>query len=231
MPCGFDYPVKTRKPKSETNQESKYRMLEMGTRSTMNMTQLAQKRLAVMALAIFAAVDQAHAEPAERATGQDPQVVDIRDTGAVGDGKTSCTAAIQKAIDQCAARGGGTVRLPAGIWLTGTVYLESNLTLVLDKDCTLLGSRQHEDYARHRAIAGLDAKQAPFRYAAVLAGTDLQNVTIRGEGTIDGQGEAFRDKSKARPKNIYLQNRRATQRAPCSARCRHTVCIADTSRD
>ncbi len=131
-------------------------------------------------------------------------VVDIRDCGAVGDGKTLCSAALQKAIDQCAARGGGTVRLPAGTWLTGTVYLESNVTLVLDKGCTLLGSRKHEDYARPRTAARSAAKQAAFRYAAILAGSDLENVTIRGEGTIDGQGEAFRDKSKLRPKNLYF---------------------------
>ena len=124
--------------------------------------------------------------------------VDIRDCGATGDGKTLCTAAIQKAVDRCAARGGGTVRMPAGTWLTGTVYLESNLTLVLEKGCTLLGSRRHEDYAQARAAAG-------FRYAAILAGADLHDVTIRGEGTIDGQGDAFRDKSKRRPKNLYLQ--------------------------
>lgn len=106
----------------------------------------------------------------------------------------SCRQRAQNAIDQCEARGGGIVRLPAGIWLTGTVYLESNLTLVLDKDCTLLGRRQHEDYSRPRTSYDTAAKQAPFRYAAILAGTDLQNVTIRGEGTIDGQGDAFRDK-------------------------------------
>ena len=130
--------------------------------------------------------------------------IDVRDCGAVGDGKTLCTAAIQKAVDRCAARGGGTVRLPAGTWLTGTVYLESDLTLVLEKGCTLLGSRRHEDYARARARADSSTAGAGFRYAAILAGTDLQNVTIRGEGTIDGQGDAFRDKSKRRPKNIYL---------------------------
>ena len=44
------------------------------------------------------------------------------------------TAAIQKAIDDCAARGGGAVRLPAGVWRTGTIYLRSNLTLVLDRE-------------------------------------------------------------------------------------------------
>jgi len=146
------------------------------------------------------------AAPGKPGQGKDPLAVDVRDFGAVGDGKAPCTPAIQKAIDHCAARGGGTVRLPAGVWLTGTVYLESNLTLVLDEGCTLLGSRKHQDYARPRASTGPGAKQAHFRYPAVLAGTDLQNVTIRGEGTIDGQGEAFRDKSKPRPKNLYLQN-------------------------
>lgn len=149
--------------------------------------------------AVAAAAEQQAKSPAAA------HVVDIRDCGAVGDGKTLCTAALQKAIDQCAARGGGTVRLPAGTWLTGTVYLESNLTLVLEKDCVLLGSRKHEDYARPRVPAISDSKQAAFRYAAVLAGADLENVTLRGEGTIDGQGEAFRDKTKLRPKNIYLQ--------------------------
>lgn len=123
---------------------------------------------------------------------------DIRRLGAVGDGKTDCTAAIQQAIDQCAAEGGGTVRLPAGRWLVGTLYLVSNLTLVLEKDCTLLGSRNGDDYGRPRP-------GSEFRWSAILAGSGLKNVTLRGEGTIDGQGEAFRDKTKRRPKNIYLE--------------------------
>lgn len=173
----------------------------------MNTTRFALKRMLAIALAILAAADMGYSAPNEPASTKGPPViVDIRDFGAVGDGKTSCTAAIQKAIDECAARGGGTVRLPAGIWLTGTVYLESHLTLVLDKGCTLLGSRKHEDYARPRPPTRSDARLGRFRYAAILAGADIQNVTIRGEGTIDGQGDAFRDKSKPRPKNLYLQN-------------------------
>jgi len=131
--------------------------------------------------------------------------VDIRDFGAVGDGRTLCTAALQKAVDQCAEHGGGTVQVPAGTWLTGTVYLANGVTLLLDKDCTLLGSRNREDYARPPAANKADGDKPPFRYASILAGSDLENVTIRGDGTIDGQGDAFRDKSKLRPKNIYLQ--------------------------
>lgn len=134
-----------------------------------------------------------------------PPVLDVRQFGAVPDGKTLCTDALQKAIDQCAAQGGGTVCLPAGTWLTGTLYLASDLTLVLEKGCTLLGSRRHEDYGTAHPAPGAEAKQAGFRYPAILAGFDLRNVTIRGEGTIDGQGDAFRDKSKPRPKNLYFQ--------------------------
>lgn len=132
-------------------------------------------------------------------------LVDIRDCGAVGDGATLCTAAIQKAVDQCAAHKGGTVRIPAGTWLTGTVYLESNLTLILEKNATLLGSRNHEDYAQPRAATTANPTPSSFRHASILAGSELENVTIRGEGTIDGQGDAFRDKSKRRPHNLYFK--------------------------
>lgn len=124
--------------------------------------------------------------------------VDIRQRGAVGDGRTLCTKAIQEAIDRCAAEGGGTVRVPPGQWLTGTVYLASNVTLEVEEGATLLGSQNREDYRTARP--GSD-----FRYAAILAGAKLENVTIRGSGTIDGQGAAFRDKSQLRPKNIYFE--------------------------
>lgn len=156
---------------------------------------LAARILFVVLLTLWAQLPVAGAE----------YVVDIRDCGAVGDGKTLCTAAIQKAVDQCAARKGGTVRIPEGTWLTGTVYLESHLTLVVEKGATLLGSRKHEDYAQPRSGAAEGAKPSDFRCVAILAGLDLENVTIRGEGTIDGQGDAFRDKSKRRPRNLYFQ--------------------------
>jgi len=144
--------------------------------------------------------------PAEAGTTNGSNaVLDVRDFGAVGDGKTLSTQAIQKAVDECAAGGGGTVLFPAGTWLTGTVYLQSNVTLLVDEGCTLLGSRDRGDYAGPRTSTEPGGRADDFRYAAILAGSDLENVTLRGPGTIDGQGDAFRDKSKLRPKNIYLQ--------------------------
>ena len=69
-----------------------------------------------------------------------------RDFGAKADGATKDTAAIQKAIDACAAKGGGTVQLTAGTYLSAPIVLKSNITLQLDKGATLLGSPDHADY-------------------------------------------------------------------------------------
>ena len=131
------------------------------------------------------------------------RVVDVRDCGAVGDGKTLSTESIQKAIDQCAAEGGGTVRLPQGTWLSGTIYLASGVTLLLDEGATLLGSRNPDDYAHPRTPPG-GSKEESYRIWALIAGQDLEQVAIRGKGTIDGQGDAFRWKDRSRPKGIYL---------------------------
>src|SRR5580698_6293450 len=71
---------------------------------------------------------------------------DPRAYGAKGDGKTKDTAAIQKAIDACAQKGGGEVKLSAGAYVSAPIELKSNVTLRLEKDATLLGSPDHQDY-------------------------------------------------------------------------------------
>ena len=105
--------------------------------------------------------------------------------GAKGDGRTNDGPAIQKAIDACARAGGGTVWLPAGDFLSGTLVLKSNVTFHLTPGATLRGSRQIADYAPLHLIYAEDA----------------ENIGIEGEGTIDGSGEAFWDaKFKAKEK-------------------------------
>src|SRR5438552_8474626 len=74
------------------------------------------------------------------------KVVDATKAGVVGDGTTLNTASIQKVIDDCTAGGGGTIRFPAGRYLTGTIQIKSNVTLRLEKDATLLGSTEVADY-------------------------------------------------------------------------------------
>jgi polygalacturonase len=107
-----------------------------------------------------------------------------RDFGAKGDGTTKDTAAIQKAIDACAAKGGGTVQLTAGTYLSAPIVLKSNISLQLDKGATLLGSSDHADYPA----------KVEFRLPALqslVSATNAENVSITGEGTIDGQGESW----------------------------------------
>jgi len=109
---------------------------------------------------------------------------DVRSYGAKADGTTKDTAAIQKAIDTCAAKGGGTVRLTAGTYLSAPIVLKSNITLQLDKGATLLGSPDHTDYPE------ITEFRLPGVQALVSA-TNAENVSIAGKGTIDGQGESW----------------------------------------
>jgi len=65
----------------------------------------------------------------------------ITEFGAVGDGKTLNTTSIQKAIDQVASKGGGTVVVPEGVFLSGSVFLKAGVNLHLDKDAVIKGRR------------------------------------------------------------------------------------------
>lgn len=133
------------------------------------------------------------------------KVYNIRDYGATGDGKTPCTAAIQKAIDACAAGGGGTVRLPAGRFLSGALRMRSGVRLSLEDGATLLGSPNRQDY--YLPPVGPDGRAAAGRavFCNLIHGEGLHDVAICGQGTIDGSGAAFRDKKNRRTKCIYLE--------------------------
>lgn len=122
--------------------------------------------------------------PATTAALHAAAVCNVRDYGARGDGASKDTAAIQKAIDACAQKGGGTVALPAGNYLSAPIVLKSNITLHLDKGATLLGSTDHADYA------AITEFRAPGLQALVSA-KDASNIAIDGEGTINGQGQSW----------------------------------------
>jgi polygalacturonase len=109
--------------------------------------------------------------------------------GAKPDATTLNTAAIQRTIDAAAAHG-GTVTFPAGTYLTGSLFIKSGVTLQLDKGVTLLGSQNLADYPELPSrIAGIE-----MTWPAALVNIYKQsNVTITGEGTIDGDGKIFWD--------------------------------------
>jgi len=124
------------------------------------------------------------------ATLQKPGVaIDVTKSGAVGDGITLNTAAIQKAIDDCNAQGGGTVNFPVGRYLTGTIQLKDNVTLHLDEKTVLLGSPNAADYRNvDPFIDGVGAVMG----SALIVADGVSHVGIEGNGTIDGQGRALK---------------------------------------
>lgn len=111
--------------------------------------------------------------------------INIADCGAVGDGKTINTRAIQTAIDRCAAQGGGTVLMPKGIFLSGSIFLRQNIRLEIGRGAVLLGSQDTNDYPWIATrIAGLEMKWP----AALVNAQNANNVAITGGGTVDGNG-------------------------------------------
>lgn len=133
------------------------------------------------AFALLAATASVLAAPASRAE----KTCDVRDFGAKGDGTTKDTAAIQKAIDACAGID-GTVTVKPGTYLIGPIQLKSDMTFDLQKGATLLGSPDRADFA-------------PFTFAGkqtilpLVRTDDATNITLRGGGTIDGNGHIWWD--------------------------------------
>jgi polygalacturonase len=116
--------------------------------------------------------------------------VNVLDFGAVADGRTLCTAGIQAAIDACATAGGGKVFVPPGKYLTGPIFLKSNLEFEVLAGATLLGSTNFADYP---TIPGRWEGLERTVYASMITGIDLENVAITGQGTLDGQGAVWLD--------------------------------------
>lgn len=120
---------------------------------------------------------------------------DIRDHGAVGDGETLDTAAIQAAVDACAAAGGGTVVLPAGgTYLAGTVTLRSFVELHVERGAVLQGSGDWADYTDRIPVGALSngvVTESSAQAGMLLTALDAEGVAITGGGVIDGAGRAF----------------------------------------
>lgn len=115
-------------------------------------------------------------------------LVDVRDYGAQGDGISKDTAAIQQAIDAAEKRGGGTVTLPPGRYLSGTIHLKSNVTLHLANGATLLASPDNADFDPYETLpfkSVSDNETTYFHYGLVTA-ENVHHIAITGQGAIDG---------------------------------------------
>ena len=111
----------------------------------------------------------------------------VKDLGATGDGVTLDTAAIQKAIDQATTSGGGTVIVPTGKYLVGTILLKDNVTLHLDDGAELLGTADLSQYKNVDPFKDGLGAEVGF---AMLAAVDVKKVAIEGKGVINGNGKA-----------------------------------------
>jgi polygalacturonase len=137
------------------------------------------------------------------------KVFDVKKFGAVGDGQSLDTVAIQKALDACAQAGGGIVEFSKGTYLSQPIYLKGNgLTVQLDAGATLLASTNFADFAD---------PQKPGAVVAFVNAKGLNDLTLRGSGVIDGQGavwwpavrQAKKDAApepRRRPRLVVLQN-------------------------
>lgn len=123
--------------------------------------------------------------------------VDVTSFGAVADGLTLNTAAIQKAIDQCPV--GGTVFIPKGLFLCGALFLKSDMTLYLAEGAVILGSADVEDYPVIICrFEGVHKDCFASLINCGLIGADpVVNVTIAGPGKIDANGCKLRPKELA----------------------------------
>lgn len=112
--------------------------------------------------------------------------VSIKDYGAVGDGVTLCTEAFNKAMSDLQKRGGGHLNVPAGVWLSGPIAFKDNIDLHLDRNAMILFSPDKSLYNKDSDGKVLD------RCVPMINISKRKNVSITGEGTIDGNGKYWR---------------------------------------
>ena len=136
-------------------------------------------------------------------------IFNVRDFGAKGDGKALETAAIQKTINACAGAGGGQVLLPPGHYLSGTIKLQSHVTMKLDAGATLIGCPNPEVYQHLTPPPDMPEAKFPSRWhRALILGDGIEDVALVGPGTIDGNKvfDAEGEEKQRGPHTILLGN-------------------------
>lgn len=117
---------------------------------------------------------------------------DVRDYGAIGDGKTMNTGAVQKAIDECAKAGGGKVVITEGKYLCGSISMRSNVELYIAASGVLLASSRCEDFPEKTGLKHVQSNMLPrWRNACFIFAEECENIAIGGQGTIDCNGDKF----------------------------------------
>ena len=160
---------------------SRMRSKQTDRRAFLRVTAKTVAALPLMSATYDISAQRASAEPVGPAVAS--VSLDIKEFGAVGDGKTNDTLAIQQALDRCSVFGGGQVRVPDGEYLTGAIMLRSNTTLHLEAGASLLGSPDLADYPLTQVRwEGHWVKG----YIGLVSAIDANNIGITGRGRIAG---------------------------------------------
>jgi polygalacturonase len=154
---------------------------------------------------------------AEGNTASGNGTYNVRDYGAVGDGRHLDSKAINKAIETAAAAGGGTVYLPSGDYLSGSIHLKSNIALFIDQGATIIADSVSAENGYDSGEAGVntlyqDAGHSHF-HNSLIWGEDLHDVSIIGTGMIWGKG-LYRD---------YVKGGQTANKAIALFRCRNVL--------
>ncbi|MGD1045970.1 MAG: glycoside hydrolase family 28 protein [Bacteroidota bacterium] len=121
------------------------------------------------------------------------RAINIIAHGAIADGQTMNTKAINDAIQECAKAGGGRVTVPAGVWLTGPIRFENNIDLHLEAGAIIMFSRNRDDFP---LVPYPTPASKNLICANPIYGYGLENIAITGDGIIDGSGEVWRPMKK-----------------------------------
>ena len=142
---------------------------------------------------------------------------DVRDFGAIGDGNTLNTAAIQNAIDECHRLGGGAVVFENGVYMTGKIIMRSNIELHVRSNATILASPRVEDFpdSTDEQASHVNTKRLTrWRNNCIIFANECKNIAITGTGKIDGNAPAFLRES---PEDELLTYRQIDAPTPARA--------------
>lgn len=124
----------------------------------------------------------------------------VTDFGATGDGHTLNTEPFRKAIESCSKSGGGTVVVPAGLWLTGPIELQSNVNLHFERGALVVFSPDHNNYPI------IKPPKRSFTAMSPIYGANLENIAVTGEGVLDGSGDTWRPVKKSKTTESQWKN-------------------------
>ncbi len=149
-------------------------------------------------------------------------IYNIKDFGAVGDGTTLDSKAINTAIDEAAANGGGDVVFPAGNYLSGVIHLKNNIHLILQQGCVLIATDENPEQNYDSAEKSINTIYQDYGHShfhdAFIWGDSLHDISITGQGMIWGKG-LIKD---------WIKSDRRANKAICLYRCRNVI-IRDVS--